>query len=94
MSLVYRRSTSESTQISLQGRKNRVRAPFRRAFCDSRGVLFLTEKGSLWHYLLSNLLRLRRSMDRTKVSGTFDVGSIPAGATQKTLSFLQEIERF
>ena len=25
-------------------------------------------------------LRLRRSMDRTKVSGTFDVGSIPSGA--------------
>lgn len=33
-------------------------------------------------------------MDRTKVSGTFDVGSIPAGATQKTLSFAYEIGRF
>ncbi len=31
-------------------------------------------------------LRLRRSMDRTKVSGTFDVGSIPSGASFKMLS--------
>ena len=29
---------------------------------------------------------LRRSMDRTKVSGTFDVGSIPAGAILKKRS--------
>lgn len=34
----------------------------------------------------------RRSMDRTKVSGTFDVGSIPAGA--RLNSCLQKQEFF
>ena len=32
----------------------------------------------------------RRSMDRTKVSGTFDVGSIPAGASSKSCFLKQD----
>ena len=33
-------------------------------------------------------------MDRTKVSGTFDVGSIPAGAIYQTPGFAYETGRF
>ena len=35
---------------------------------------------------MCSVKRLRRSMDRTKVSGTLDVGSIPAGAIDRKIS--------
>lgn len=35
---------------------------------------------------MCSVKRLRRSMDRTKVSGTLDVGSIPAGAIDNLIS--------
>lgn len=36
--------------------------------------------------IMCSVKRLRRSMDRTKVSGTLDVGSIPAGAIDRKIS--------